>query len=85
MVEIKDVDGPLDDFVDEKIDCLEASIDEESKMASNFKLKNYIATFGQIFKMTFGPTLAFIINYFIICDVPFLIGLKGSYNFCIQF
>ena len=49
MVEIKDVDGPLDDFVDEKIDCLEASIDEESKMASNFKLKNYIATFGQIF------------------------------------
>ena len=50
VVEIKDVDGPLDDFVDEKIDCLEASIDEESKMASNFKLKNYIATFGQILK-----------------------------------
>ena len=33
MDEIKDVDGPLDDFVDEEIDCLEASIDEENKMA----------------------------------------------------
>ena len=30
---IKVITGPLDDFVDEEIDCLEASIDEENKMA----------------------------------------------------
>ena len=29
-------------------------------------------------KMTFGQTMAFITYYFIICDVPFLIGLTDT-------
>jgi hypothetical protein len=61
----------LDDSVDEETDCPEFPNDA----------RNYSGIFGQWPKMSFGPTLAFIINagrVVFIYDVPFLIGLKDK-------